>query len=133
VDDGILIGSLSGVLLGLAGLWALYMLGALWRDTLWRTAGEGFVSSAGELGLTLQRKPHVITGALWAGWRSSIDAVGTVDGWRVSLRLTGGLKGERYVLRATGPEGRVRGALSLTDPEDLTGWVRGQLGGASEE
>ncbi len=129
IDEEILIGSLSGVLIGLAGLCALYLLAALWRDTLWRQRGAAFQAGVEALGLELMRRPLPEIGAIWSGWRSRIGAEGRVEGWRVRLWLAGGLRGERLILLARGPGGRRRQVAEIERVDQLADWVRGVLAG----
>ncbi len=127
IDDSILLGSLSGVVLVFFGLWALYLLGALWRDVLWRSFGVPFQEGVEALGLSLVRHPDEYSGGLWAGWRGVILARGQAEGYDVRLALRGGLLGERLVLKARGRSGRLRVVTSLEQIADLEGWVRQQL------
>lgn len=75
VDEVYLNGVLSGILLGVAGLWLLWLANALWRASL-RPFAEA--------------SPFELTPS---GWRARYRGEGVVDGKPVDIELVGGLAG----------------------------------------
>lgn len=100
IDEVYLNGVLSGILLGLAGLWLLWVVNALWRSTL-RPFAEG---------APFPMRP--------SGWRARWMGEGIVDGRAVDVELRGGLRGPVAIIDQDDESRRV--SLEGEDPD---GWL----------
>lgn len=100
IDEVYLNGVLSGILLGVAGIWVLWLVNALWRASL-RPYAEA---------LPFEMRP--------SGWRPRFRGAGVVGDRAVEVELRGGLGG--LVALVDEPDTTRRIPLDDVDP---AGWL----------
>ncbi len=98
IDQAMIGGILTGLLVGLAMLWLLYAQNSLWRLSLEDRAGDALSRVEERFGLS--RLPP--------GFGPRVRSRGAVGSWQVDLSIRGGIRGDRVDLRATGPAGVLR-------------------------
>jgi len=123
IDQALVGGILSGVLLLMVVVWVVFAQNALWRVHLRSVAKAQLHVLAEEYGFV----PVPI------GFRAQIGAKGEMEGQRVLLLLKGGAKGVRAHL-VLGPKGDQRKVVEHWNRLDgeLSQWIQEQLGAALE-
>ena len=124
IDQALLGGILTALLLLGGGTWLLYAQNALWRLHLGQSAGEALRDLEEGLGLTREPK----------GFGPWLRSRGTVGSWEVRVELRGGAKGLQARLKAKGPRRVVRASkpLDVVLP-DLDLWLMDALDLRHEE
>ncbi len=118
IDQAMIGGILTGLLVGVAILWLLFAQNSLWRLSLEDRGGAALRHVEGRFGLS--RLPP--------GFGPRIRTRGEVGGWQVDLAIRGGVLGDRVQLRAKGPGGVIRGSAPLDRVVgDLDVWLMDQL------
>jgi hypothetical protein len=118
IDQAMIGGILTGLLVGVGILWLLYAQNSLWRLSLEDRAGAALRHVEERFGLT--RVP--------AGFGPRVKSRGIVGSWEVELAIRGGILGVRVDLKAKGPAGviRQRGPLEPV-VGDLDVWLLDHL------
>jgi hypothetical protein len=124
IDQAMIGGVLTGLLVGVGILWLLYAQNSLWRLSLEDRAGASLRHVEERFGLT--RVPP--------GFGPQVRSRGSVGNWQVELAIRGGIRGDRVDLKARGPAGviRQRGSLERV-MGDLDVWLMDHLDLLHEE
>ena len=118
IDQAMIGGILTGLLVGVAMLWLLYAQNSLWRLSLEDRAGASLRHVEERFGLS--RLPP--------GFGPRVRSRGAMGSWQVDLSIRGGILGDRVNLKAKGPDGVIRqsGPLDLVVGE-LDVWLLDHL------
>jgi hypothetical protein len=118
IDQAMIGGVLTGLLVGLAILWLLYAQNSLWRLSLEDRAGVALRNVEERFGLS--RLP--------SGFGPRVRSRGAVGSWQVDLVIRGGIRGDWVKLKARGPGGVIRKSGPLDRVvEHLDVWLLDQL------
>jgi len=124
IDQAMIGGILTGLLVGLAMLWLLFAQHSLWRLSLEDRAAAALRQVEERFGLS--RLPP--------GFGPRVRSRGAVGSWQVDLAIRGGILGDRVDLKAKGPGGVIRQKDSLDQVlADLDVWLLDQLDLRHEE